>query len=156
MNDEPVFEAMLSPHRSLGRSGLIVVVTLTASTVFFQLIFFAAAGAWPIAGFLGLDLVLLYGAFWLNYRAARAREFVTVSRTALSVRKVTPSGRQTEFNCNPFWARFTVRRHEEIGITNMRVTSRGQGTDLGSFLNPVDKESFASAFSGALATVKRG
>tara|TARA_B100000678_G_C18096317_1_gene456888 strand:- start:432 stop:908 length:477 start_codon:yes stop_codon:yes gene_type:complete len=155
MNDEPVFEAMLSPHRSLGRTGLVILVVLTAAATIFHLGFFALAGAWPIVGFFGLDLALLYGAFWLSYRSGRAREFVTVSRTALDVRKVAPSGKQSEFRCNPFWARFTVDRHEEIGITGMRISSRGKATDIGSFLNPDDKESFATAFSGALATVRR-
>lgn len=155
MNEEPVFEATLSPHRSLGRTGLIILVVLTASATIFHLGFFAIAGAWPIVGFFGLDLALLYGAFWLSYRSGRAREFVTVSRTDLEVRKVAPSGRQSAFRCNPVWARFTVDRHEEIGITHMRVTSRGDGTEVGSFLNPDDKESFATAFQRALSTARR-
>lgn len=153
--EEPVFEATLSPHRSLGRTGLIILVTLTMAATIFHLGFFIIAGAWPIAGFFGIDLALLYGAFWLSYRSGRAREFVTVSRTDIAVRKVAPSGRESEFRCNPFWARFTVDRHEEIGITKMRISSRQQATDIGSFLNPDDKESFATAFSRALATIRR-
>ena len=156
MNDEPVFEAILSPYRSLGRTGLLVVLALTSATVMFQVGFFALAGAWPIIGFFGLDLALLFGAFWLSYRSGRAREFVSVSRTSLAIRKVAPSGRTRDFRFNPFWARFTVARHDEIGITGMKVSGEGRATDIGSFLNPEDKESFAAAFTGALATVKSG
>jgi hypothetical protein len=61
----------------------------------------------------------------------------------------------TEYLFNPFWARFRVARHEEIGITGMLVSGEGRSTDVGSFLNPADRESFASAFSRALATVRR-
>lgn len=156
MTDKPVFEAILSPHRSLGRTGLIVLVALTAGLTVFHAIIFATVRAWPIVGFFFLDLLLLYGAFWLSYRSGRAREFVSVSRTNLAIRKVAPSGKDSAFECNPFWAKFTVDRHEEIGITKMRVVGRGSHTDIGTFLNPDDKESFAAAFSRALATVKRG
>jgi uncharacterized membrane protein len=48
-----------------------------------------------------------------------------------------------------------VKRHEEFGITGMFVTGEGRFTDIGSFLNQDDRESFAKAFKGALATVKR-
>ncbi|HET7412061.1 MAG TPA: DUF2244 domain-containing protein, partial [Pararhizobium sp.] len=54
-----------------------------------------------------------------------------------------------------FWARFRVGRHDEIGITDMEVTGEGRSTDVGSFLNPDDRETFASALSGALARIKR-
>ena len=103
--------------------------------------------------FFGLDLALLFGAFWLSYRSGRMREFIRMSRTDLEVKKVFPSGRAIDHRFNPFWARFGVNRHEEFGITSMYVTGEGRSTDVGSFLNPDDRESFAKAFRGALATV---
>ena len=36
----------------------------------------------------------------------------------------------------------------------MTVESRGERVPIGSFLNPDDRESFATAFTRALATVK--
>ena len=117
---------------------------------------FAAAGAWPVLVFFVVELLMLIGAFWLNNRAARAREVVCVSRTSLSVKKVAPSGRTREHRFNPFWARFQVARHDEIGITGMQIVGEGRSTDIGSFLNPDDRETFAAAFSGALADVRRG
>ncbi len=153
--EKPIFEAMLTPHRSLGRVGFLVVmgiatvITLAHSTVFM------VSGAWPVGAFFGLDLALLIGAFWLNYRSARARETVSVSRTDLLISKYAPSGRSTEFRWNPLWARFHVSRHDEIGITRMDVSGEGRATDIGSFLNPEDRETFADAFSGALARARR-
>lgn len=155
MNEAPVFEALLTPHRSLGRRGFVVLMILFTGLCMVNGFVFLMAGAWPILGFCGLDVLLLFGAFWLNYRSGRAREEVSVSRTLLSIRKITPSGRITEYLFNPFWARFRVARHDEIGITDMLVSGEGRSTDVGSFLNPADRESFASAFSRALATVRR-
>jgi uncharacterized membrane protein len=117
---------------------------------------FLAHGAWPVFGFFGLDVLLVYVAFRLNYRSGRASEEVSVSRTSLDIRKIAPSGRTEAFQFNPFWARFSVSRHQEIGITGMAVVGQGRNVPIGSFLNPDDRESFATAFSGALAKAKRG
>ncbi|MGR9078242.1 DUF2244 domain-containing protein [Rhizobium leguminosarum] len=154
-NEQPVFAAELFPHRSLGRRGFKVLLALSGAVCFLYGMFFIATGAWPIGFFFGLDFVLLYGAFWLNYRSGKAREQVTVSRTDVSVRKFAPSGRMVEHHFNPFWTRFLVRRHQEIGILSMHIFGEGRRTDIGSFLNPDDRESFAKAFKGALATVKQ-
>ena len=155
INDEPVFAAQLVPHRSLGRKGFRVLLLLTGMVCFVYGVFFVATGAWLVGVFFGLDFLLLYGAFKLNYRAARRREEVTIWRTRLSVRKYAPSGRMEEHVFNPFWTRFRVRRHEEFGILTMHISGQGQVTDVGSFLNPDDRESFAKAFKGALARVRR-
>lgn len=155
INSEPVFNAVLTPYRSLGRTGFIILVTITLAIAVFNVIFFLVADALPVAMFFGLDILLLYGAFYLNYRAARAREEVFVSRTELAIRKVAPSGRARVSRYNPFWAKFQVDRHQEFGITAMAVTGEGRRTVLGSFLNPDDRESFAKAFTAALASVKR-
>ena len=155
-NDAPVFEALLTPHRSLGRNGLTALICLVSVATLAHAAVFAAAGAWPVLVFFVVELLLLIGAFWLNNRAARAREVVCVSRTSLSVKKVAPSGRTREHCFNPFWARFHVARHDEIGITGMQIVGEGRSTDIGSFLNPDDRETFAAAFSGALADVRRG
>jgi uncharacterized membrane protein len=155
LDDNPVFAAELTPYRSLGRKGFRVLLAISGGFCLLHGLFFMATGAWPIGIFFGLDFLLLYGAFWLNYRAGRAREEVTVSRTNVSIRKFSPAGRMVEHRFNPFWARFRVRRHQEYGITSMHVSGEGRLTDVGSFLNPDDRESFAKAFRGALATVKQ-
>lgn len=153
--DQPVFAAELTPYRSLGRTGFRVVLVLTGGICLLYGGFFLITGAYPIGFFFGLDFLGLYIALKMSYRSGRAREEVTISRSNLSIRKFSPAGRVVEHRFNPFWARFNVRRHEEFGITSMSVTGEGRGTDIGSFLNPDDRESFAKAFKGALATVKQ-
>ena len=152
--DEPFFRALLTPHRSLGRTGFAVLMGALLFAWLATGAFFLASGAWPVFGFLGLDVLLVYIAFRMNYRAARASEEVSVSRTALDIRKVAPSGKSEAHRFNPFWTRFSIARHEEIGITRMAVEAQGRIVPIGGFLNPKDRESFAAAFSRALATAK--
>lgn len=153
--EEPIFRALLTPYRSLGRRGFLILMGFLSMLWLGTGAFFLAKGAWPVFGFFGLDVLAVYVAFRLSYRAARAREEVTVSRTALEILKVAPSGKARRHLFNPFWANFNVFRHDEIGITAMAVTSRGETVGIGGFLNPDDRESFASAFARALATARR-
>lgn len=154
--DEPFFRALLTPHRSLGRTGFMILMGALLFGWMITGAIFLAHGAWPVFGFFGLDVLLVYVAFRLNYRAARASEEVSVSRTSLDITKTAPSGCTEAHHFNPFWARFSVARHQEIGITGMAVEGQGKNVPIGSFLNPDDRESFATAFARALATAKRG
>lgn len=154
--DTPIFRALLTPHRSLGTTGFRVLMGIMVASSLICGLFCIAVGAWPIFGFFGLDVFLLYLAFKVNYRAARAHEEVSVSRTSLDIRQVAPSGKAREHHFNPFWARFSVSRHDEIGITRMDVEGQGRHVQIGSFLNPDDRESFAKAFGRALATARAG
>ncbi|AOF89371.1 hypothetical protein BSY16_3046 [Sinorhizobium sp. RAC02] len=156
MNDLPVFSAELHPYRSLGRNGHRIFFIIAGALTLAHMAVFLISGAWPVMLFFGLDFGILIGAFWLNNRAAKAREVVSLSRTNISIRKISPSGRETEHVFNPFWARFLVSRKPKIGITAMHVSGDGRETDVGTFLPLDDRERFASAFSGALARVKRG
>ncbi|WP_188345782.1 DUF2244 domain-containing protein [Phyllobacterium sp. 628] len=153
-NEEEIFHALLVPHRSLGNTGFLVVMAALGGCSFLTGLFFLSLGAWPVFGFFGLDVLLVYIAFRMNYAAAKAHEEVSISRLALQIKQVAPSGRTKLHEFNPFWTRFSVARHEEIGITSMLVEGQGKAVSIGSFLNPDDRESFASAFTRALATAK--
>ena len=152
--DEPFFQALLTPHRSLGRTGFRLIMAVLLTGWAFTGVVFLSQGAWPVFGFFGLDVVLVYVAFRMNYRAARAHEVVSVSRTALDIVQVSPSGKKREHRFNPFWARFSVARHEVAGITSMAVEAQGKRIAIGSFLNPDDRDSFAKEFGNALASAK--
>ena len=154
--DVPLFRALLTPYRSLGRTGFNVTMGIVGGASLVSSLAFIAHGAWPIVGFFGLDVLLLWLAFRASYRSAKATEEVSVSRTDLAIRQTSPRGHVRESHYNPSWARFLVRRHSEIGVTHMSVSGEGRATEIGSFLNPDDRESFADAFGRALAQAKRG
>ncbi|MEM7464369.1 MAG: DUF2244 domain-containing protein [Pseudomonadota bacterium] len=150
----PVFAARLLPHRSLSRQGFILVMIFVAATCLTSGVIFMIAGAWPVLAFMGLDVLIIWLAFALNYRSGRASEEIAVWPHDVLVRQISPSGRIVEHRFNPFWTRFSVNRHDEIGITRMHLHGQGRDIDIGSFLNPPDRESFAAEFGQALATVK--
>ncbi len=151
---KPDFVAELTPHRSLGPNGFLLLMLLIGSTCFISGIMFLVIGAWPVFVFFGLDILIIFIAFKINYRDGRAKERVSIDRDVLKIEQFDPAGRVKEHVFNPYWSRFVVDRHEEFGITKMQIASQGNSLTIGSFLNPIDRESFAVAFNQALIRAK--
>ena len=152
--DAPIFSAVLTPHRSLSPTGFILVMMALVACSFAAGLAFWLMGAWPVVGFMGLDILLVQFAFRRNYRSARASEEIWLDRERLMVRKTTANGRSTETGFHPHWARLEVDRHPEIGVTGLRITSHGQRLAIAGFLGPHERESFARAFTKALAEAR--
>jgi uncharacterized membrane protein len=148
--EPPIFAARLYPHRSLPRSGFIVLMVVATAACLCSGLLFAVAGAWPVSGFFGLDLALLALAFLVNYRSGRRFEEIGLWRHDLLVRKHSASGSIAEHHFNPFYARLKVERREPIGVTGLALTIGRSELAIGDFLNPPDRRSFAQAFGEAL------
>src|SRR5204863_7515414 len=121
-----LFSAIITPHRSLSGTGFLAVMALVGGFSFIGGLFFFLLGAWPVIGFLGLDVALVYWAFRANYRAAEAYEEVTVTPSELRVRKVTHKGKVSEWSLNPVWTNLDRDTHEEYGLIRLFLVSRGK------------------------------
>jgi len=159
-NDAPaeptLFSAIITPHRSLSGAGFVIVMVLFGTVSFAAGVFFLTLGAWPVLGFFGLDVVLLYVAFRLNYRQAAAYEEVRVTPSALTMRQVSRRGQVREWTLNPVWARLDRETHEEFGLQKLFLVSHGKRLSIAGFLGPREKESFADALAAALGAARRG
>jgi len=151
-----LFSAIITPHRSLTGTGFLVVMVLIGGFSFIAGMVFFVLGAWPVVGFLGLDVLLVYWAFRVNYRAAAAFEEVTVTPSELRVRRVSHRGQVAEWTLNPLWTQLARDTHEEFGLQHLFLVSRGRKLPVAGFLSPPERESFAAALSAALGEAKRG
>ena len=156
IQDAKIFSAVLTPHRSLSPTGFLIFMLVLGGISFVSGMVFLMAGAWPIFGFFGLDVLLVYWAFRINYRAARAYEEVMVTPSELRVRKVSHRGKVAEWSLNPLWVRIDRDTHEEFGIERLFLVSRGRRLLIAGFLSPPEKESFADALAAAIGEAKRG
>ncbi len=154
--DAPFFNARLTPYRSLSPKGFLILMGVTGAICFFSGLMFLSLGAWPIFGFFGLDVALVWWAFRSNYRTARAYEEVMISATQILIRKVSHRGAVEEIRFNPFWVKLEINREEDEGVTKITLNARGKRTLIGGFLNPDDRTSFASALQSALNAAKTG
>jgi uncharacterized membrane protein len=143
-------DAVLRPHRSLSlaafRAMLIAVIAINVLVG----LFFWAQGAFPVAGFLGLDVLALWLAFRWNYRAARREEHVRVAAGRVHVASIDASGETTHWTLNPVWARVA---REGAGVL---IRAGARQIRLGAFLSPEECASFAAALDAALHRAKRG
>ena len=151
-----LFSAIITPHRSLSGTGFLLVMTLVGTLSFIGGMFFFLLGAWPVIGFMGLDVLLVYWAFRANYRAAAAFEEVTVTPSELRLRRVSHRGKVAEWKLNPVWTQLDRETHEDFGLLKLFLVSRGRRLAIAAFLSPKEKESFAAALSAALGEAKRG
>ena len=155
--DQPkLFSARLTPHRSLNRTGFVVLMTFLCAVSFVAGVAFLLMGAWPVFGFFGLDVLVIYWAFRVNYRRGDASEEITVTPSELRVRRISHRGHVVEWVLNPLWVRLDQKTHAEFGIERLYLVSRGRHVSVGSFLGPDEKASFAKALMAALQSAKRG
>ena len=154
--DAKLFSAVITPHRSLSSTGFLIFMLCIGGLSFVCGVMFLLLGAWPVFGFLGLDVLLVYWAFRANYRSARAYEEVTVTASELTLRKVNHRGGVREWTLNPVWVKLDRIVHEEFGVERLFLVSRGRRLSIAGALSPDEKKDFASALSAALGEAKRG
>jgi uncharacterized membrane protein len=151
-----LFSAQLTPHRSLNRSGFLVLMVFLSVVSFAAGIAFLLMGAWPVLGFFGLDVLAIYWAFRINFHRAQAVEEITITPSELRVRRVSHRGHVVEWVLNPLWIQLDQKTHAEFGIEKLYLVSRGRRVSIASFLGADEKASFAKALTAALQAAKRG
>lgn len=149
----PIFSAILTPHRSLSKNGFMLVMALFAMVSFIAGMAFVTMGAWPVMGFFGLDVALLYWAFRQNYRAADEYETVDLWPDRLEVRH-HERGKKTLFQrFQPYWVNVELEEMTEFS-NKLLLKSHGETLRLGIFLSPSEREGFALSLRTALARYK--
>jgi len=151
-----LFSALLTPHRSLNRTGFLVVMAFVGVVSFAAGLAFLLMGAWPVLGFFGLDVLAIYWAFRINFRRAKASEEIMVTPSELRVRRISHRGHVMEFVLNPLWVQIDRKSHPEYGVEKLYLVSRGRRVAIGGFLSPDEKASFANALMAALQAARRG
>ncbi|HEV2603422.1 MAG TPA: DUF2244 domain-containing protein [Microvirga sp.] len=154
--EQPVFTAVIRPHRSLGPEAFRTVMTLCCLATLVASIPFVVLGFWPVAGFFGLDMLALYIAFRVNFRRGDAFEELVLTPFQLLVRRVSHRGKREEFRFNPLWTRLDREHDEDFGLQRLSLISRGQTLPIARELSPPERESFADELGRALSDVKRG
>lgn len=152
--DPTLFDAVLHPHRSLGPTGFIVLMSCVTAVNIVTGVVFVLAGAWPIFGFCGLDVLLLYVAFRLNYRSGRQYETLHLTRERLTVRRFHPSGKIRSWVFLPYWVRVEMDDPPDSD-SRLTLSSHGQTLAIGSFLTPDERLEVAQALRNALAITRR-
>ena len=152
-DDELLFDAVLTPHRSLSPRGFLILMLLVCGISFAAGVAFYLAGAWPVIGFLGLDVLLIYGAFKLSYRSGRMHESLRLTRGALVVERVEVTGEARSWRFQPTWLQVLIDDppgHE----SHLTLRSHGRNLVIGDFLTPEERLDLAKALREALSRLR--
>ena len=142
------FDAVLYPHRSLPPQGFVLLMAVLGAVSFAAGMSFVLMGAWPICGYFGIDVLLVYLAFRASYRSARMHEWVRLTEHSLTVERVSQRGERRRWQFQPFWLRVRLEEREETN--RLVLTSHGRELVVGGFLAPQERHSLAAALKDAL------
>lgn len=147
--DASVFRAVLYSHRSLSPRGFLILMLAIGGVSFVCGTFFLLSGAWPIMGFFGLDVLLVYIAFKLNYKSGLAHEIVDLTPRTLTLKQVSPTGKSRSFEFNPHWVRLLFTEGPDGG-NRLMLASHGRELEFARLLNDDERRDFADALQRAL------
>jgi len=147
MTDTVHFSTLLRPYRSLSAEGFKWVMRgAIAANLLIGLPMYLI-GAWPVLGFMGLDVWLLYWLFQRSYLDARRSETLTLNDRELIVDRIAPDGEREQLRLDTYWLK--VDQGERLV-----VTSRGNRVVIGRFLSPGERHEVGEQLKAALAGLR--
>jgi uncharacterized membrane protein len=128
--------------------GTVVISNLVVA------IFFWAIHAWPVFGFLGLDVLLVFAAFFVNNRRAQGYEQITFEGEEVTVTRMTALGQQQRI-FNRRWLRVELEFDEARELSGrLFLVSHGKRTQVASFLGAEERQALARQLQAALVRPK--
>jgi len=147
------FRAVLTPNRSLSERGFLIVMIAVGLVSFCVGVGFAWMGAWPVLGFFGLDVLLIYWAFKRNYRDGREAETIEVSPYNVVLTRIDPKGRETRLDLNTYWVRLALDERSD-GRTHLNLLVRNETFPIADFLSDDERRQFADVLRDALTSAR--
>ena len=145
--------ATLTPHRSLSRRGFYVLMSVVTAINLAVSIYFYVEGAWPIIGFMGLDVVLIYWAFARNYADAAVAERIEIDTHEVVLRRRKAKRPEVEKRFVRRWLRVELKEDRERELIGpLYLWFKGEATEIGAFLPPHERKDFAKALQAALVS----
>ncbi|NQW00046.1 MAG: DUF2244 domain-containing protein [Rhodospirillales bacterium] len=142
----------LRPNRSGTLRGIHIIFGFLLFVFVPTGVVFSLLGAWPVSGFMGAELLLLYGALRLNQRASQASERLELTDSLCTVERIDPWGRQRSWQFQPQWLRVDFIKSGDF-VAHLSLNSKGERLNLGHFLSPDEKSTVADHLKRALARV---
>tara|TARA_B100000989_G_C19520254_1_gene463806 strand:+ start:2114 stop:2572 length:459 start_codon:yes stop_codon:yes gene_type:complete len=152
MSNDIFLNITIYPHRSLSKNGFAILMTIIIILCSAGGIIFWYLGAWPVFGFFGLDIILIYLAFKINYRSGKIYERLLIASKKLMISRCFPSGKIQTWDLDPRLAYV-----ELVKINNnsqLLIKSNEKVVSVGSFLNLFDKEKLEKRINEGLKNLK--
>ncbi|HEY7747741.1 MAG TPA: DUF2244 domain-containing protein [Aestuariivirgaceae bacterium] len=153
--DKPVLSMIVSPHRSLSPAGFAVLLGGVAALNLAGGAVFLYLGAWPVAGFMGLDVALIWLAFRWSYHRANRYEQLVVTDTELQLQRFVENRLLETLSFPRGFVHVDIEHDDDRQLTGrLLLRSKGKACEIGSFLGPQDRRALAGTLQKALVRPK--
>ena len=147
------------PYRSLSPRGFALMMAVLGSLAFCIGLGFFLMGAWPVIGFLGLELLVVGVAFRINYRAAKRRQTLTATESLLTIENIAPDGARNSTSLPTAWVQVDLIPRDTPDMTSrsrQRVIARSHGhtAEIGGFLHPAEMPKLAGEVRGMVSRAR--
>ena len=129
----------LEPSKSLRPEGASLILVILGG---FGLVIsgsFMVFGAWPVFGFMALDVLLIYIAFQAQYRRSNRGQEITISNDKIEIKYFKGGVCVKTILLNKYWAKL-----EQFNCFNRRsklmFSSHGKFSEIGEFLSLKEKQ----------------
>lgn len=150
----PFLDMSLRPSRSLTPHGFLIVMGIASVVSIVAGVHFTLKGAWPVMGFFGLDLALLYWAFKASYRQGELTERIYLDGAKMTIERSRPGFQSQAWTLHPSWVQVSVDDPEEHHAA-LKLRDRSTAIELGSFLPPRERSQVADVIRDGLERRKR-
>ncbi|MEM7568694.1 MAG: DUF2244 domain-containing protein [Pseudomonadota bacterium] len=147
-------DVSLRPNRSLTPTGFAWLMGTLGLISAVAGVWFVLKGAWPIMGFFGLDMALLYWAFKVSYRRGELTERIRIDDSAMTVQRMAPGRQDKHWSFHPSWVRVDMQRPDEHSA-QLHLRQQGQDLEIGAFLPPKERSEVASQINDGLEKRRR-
>ena len=133
-----LYSITLKPYRSLNKIGFITMMVVLCGFSFITGIIFMKKGAWPVFGFFGLDILLVYIFFRLSFKSGKEFEIVNLTKKKLIIKKYKEKKIIKTFILDANWVKIQIQNPLEQS-SKLQISSKNKSIIIGSFLRLDEK-----------------
>ena len=136
--NKKLYSITLKPYRSLNKIGFITMMVVLSGFSFITGIIFMKKGAWPVFGFFGLDILLVYIFFRLSYKSGKEFEVINLTKKKLIIKKYKEKKIIKTYILDANWVKIQIQNPLEHS-SKLQVSSKNKSIIIGSFLRLDEK-----------------
>lgn len=137
------FSCVLRPYRSSSERAVKIVTGFVLCLFIPTGMVFLLVGAWPVFGFMGLEVAGLIFALRYNYKVASAFEAITITDHEFRHSKVDHWGKRKLTSFQPNWLQARI----DAASQQLIVGVHGKRIVIGKFLTKEEREELCSTLT---------
>tara|TARA_B100001245_G_scaffold224351_1_gene198047 strand:+ start:1715 stop:2212 length:498 start_codon:yes stop_codon:yes gene_type:complete len=144
-----LYEISLYPYRSLNKTGFFILMFSLGFVSFVAGIIFMIKGAWPVFGFFGLDVLLVYIFFKINFRSGKKKEILILTKNQLIIEFYNSKKISKTYYLDAHWLQIRLSKLKNE-MSKLKISSKNKSIIIGSFLRYQEKIDVVKSLKKAL------